>query len=408
MNRINVWSSISAAGLRAAGKHVAAIGLLAFSGVLFAELIMHEHALPALFDYGGNFAQAAHAIVHGASPYRPAFLSHLYALYREGRFGSSLSTFAVPVYPPPILLAALPFGVLPYAVGGSLFVVISAGGVVLALRLFGVRDWRCHAITLVSWPVMYGLWLGALSPLLLLGVAIVWRWRERVFPPAIALAVIVAAKLFPWPFGVWMLMTRRQRTLGVSIGFAVLGLIGCWATIGFVGMTIYPRMLSDLSAFEDRFGSSVAAQLLTLGLPRGLATAGAMAMGLALLIGAWYIAQHQRDEARAFGLAAMAALVAAPLVWPHYFVLAFVPVALLAPRLSPLWFVPLICGLSPEPGNAYPWALIPYLLVSAILVYRLCAVSPNHMRSAAGAFSVARLRSGDTSPQSAALTAARQ
>ena len=64
--------------------------------------------------------------------------------------------------------------------------------------LLGVRDWRCLALTLISWPFMFGVFLGAIGPFLVLGAGVAWRWRERIWPPALALATIVAVKIFPW------------------------------------------------------------------------------------------------------------------------------------------------------------------------------------------------------------------
>ena len=92
------------------------------------------------------------------------------------------------MYPPPILLAALPLNLLPYQVAGGLFVAVSVGATILSLRLLGVRDWRCHAVALLSWPSLFGFWLGALSPLMLLAVAVMWRWRASVWKPAAAFA----------------------------------------------------------------------------------------------------------------------------------------------------------------------------------------------------------------------------
>ena len=41
-----------------------------------------------------------------------------------------------------------------------------------------------------------------------------------------------------------------------------------------------------------------------------------------------------------FTLTLAAALCASPIVWVHYFLLLLVPLALIRPRLSLLWFVP--------------------------------------------------------------------
>jgi hypothetical protein len=273
---------------------------------------------------------------------------------------------------------------LPYVFGGTLFVLVSMGAVIWALRLFGVRDWRCHALALVSWPAIFGFWLGALSPLLLLGVAAVWRWRARVWAPAVALAALVIAKLFPWPLGVWMVITGRWRTLGSATALALFALAGAWAVIGFAGVTVYPHMLSELSSLEDRFGASIVAQLLALGVRSSLATAIALAVGGVLLVTAWRVAQRDHDETRAFGLVVLAALISSPLVWTHYFILVFAPIALTAPRLSPLWFLPVVWDIAPEPDVLrQPWALLPYLAVLSILIYRLVAPSVTRFRSAA-------------------------
>ena len=56
----------------------------------------------------------------------------------------------------------------------------------------------------------------------------------------------------------------------------------------------------------------------------------------------------------ALTLCLAAALAASPIVWMHYFLLLLVPLALIRPRLSPLWLVPFAywpLGLSAWPGG---------------------------------------------------------
>ena len=67
-----------------------------------------------------------------------------------------------------------------------------------------------------------------------------------------------------------------------------------------------------------------------------------------------------------------AALAASPILWQHYFILILVPLALTRPRLTPLWFLPLLVSalfyFGWEPGG---WAyghlrvLLPPLVVAA-------------------------------------------
>jgi hypothetical protein len=73
----------------------------------------------------------------------------------------------------------------------------------------------------------------------------------------------------------------------------------------------------------------------------------------------------------------VSALVASPMVWPHYFALLFVPIALASPGLSPLWFVPLLAYLAPDAQTTgRPWAIALYLAIAAVPLFRLCARRP--------------------------------
>ena len=94
-------------------------------------------------------------------------------------------------------------------------------------------------------------------------------------------------------------------------------------------------------------------------------------------------------DRRAFGLAIIASLVSTPIVWDHYMVLLFVPIALLSPRVNRLWALPVVAqtlitfsyALWPEhtvQRAGSPDALhsaIGYLLVQAIITVHLCTTA---------------------------------
>jgi hypothetical protein len=397
-----------------------ALLLIALFGscVFFLVVVWRTQGNRILFDFKGGLYDAGRAILHGHDPYRPGFLATQAAVMRAGGIAlgaTSQNAFSIPVYPAPANLAVVPLSLLPFWLAGALFTLLSIGAMIFGLRLLGVRDWRCLAVSLLSWPFLFSLDLGALGPVLVLGAGVAWRWRESLWPPAIALAAIVVAKLFPWPLGVWLLVTRRFRTLALAILIGLVATFAAWAVIGFDGMAQYPRMLSNLSAIEEGRAVSLVAVLLAIGVPAGLAKAAALAATAGLLGIAWRFAKRPDGDAQAFGLAVIAALTASPIVWEHYMVLVFVPIALVSPRLSALWFVPVCAPLmlviseavvpsrnflhSPNGDPARTAAL--WLVLEAIVVWRLCRFrstvaegEPEPEERSVRATGVRRLRAG--------------
>jgi hypothetical protein len=335
---------------------------------------------PFLYDFRGGLYGAGQDITHGENPYRPAYLDRQAALKRAG--DQPETVISVPVYPAPTLLATVPFSLLPYRLAGVLFSLLSIGALLAALWLLNVRDWRCYGLAFMSWPVLHGLMLGALTPLLLLGAAVAWRYRHGLWPPAIAIASLIAAKLFPWPLAVWLLVTGRRRAFVLTIALA-LGATGVgWAAVGFQGLADYPRMLSDLSFVSQDVGVSPVAGLMALGLPANAARAAALAAALLILYTAWLQSRNANADRRVFGFAVIAALVASPMVWPHYLALLFIPIALASPRLSPLWFAPLLAYLAPTAQTTgRPWAIAPYLAITALTLLRLPSRHPRSARN---------------------------
>lgn len=322
-----------------------------------------------LFDFRGDLFNAAHAILHGHSPYHPEYLAQMAAMLRAT--GEANPTFATPVYPAPILLASVPFGLVPLWLGGIVFIALSAAGMVWGLRLLGVRDWRCIVLALISWPSIFGLWFGTVSPLLVLGAGLAWRYRENTSRCAGAISAMVLSKVFPWTLMFWPVVIRRWRTLLLTLALMIVPTLACWAVIGFHTIWAYPGMLSNLSYIESRAGVSVYAMLLSLGFGHSAALVLAVGAGAWLMLAAWRMSRRPEGTASAFGLLVMAALTASPLVWIHYEVLLFVPIALLSPRMSVLWFLPALGGLIPVPLFQAPLQMLVWPAIQAVLVVAL-------------------------------------
>ena len=345
-----------------------------------------------LVDFRGDLYSAGQAILHGENPYQDGAIARLAAQKRAG--SQVVIPIATPVYPAPILVAVTPLSALPYELAGTVWFLVSIVALLAALRLLGVRDIRCLAVTFAWMPVLHGLVLGALEPLLVLGAAAAWRWRQTITRPAVAIAAVVAAKLVLWPLGVWLLLTRRFRTFGLALAVGVVGTLAAWAIIGFDGMAEYPRLLSNLSFYEQSDGVSLVAGLLAAGFSSAAAHAVSFTVTGALLLAAWRVAQQPDGERRAFGLAVMAGLSCSAIAWPQYLALLIVPIALSSPTLSPIWFAPLLAWLAPFPRTGGLLALIvPYLVVEALVVLRLLRNRPV-FRRAARSPQVAPTRSG--------------
>src|SRR5690349_17385931 len=189
----NAESAVGGDPLRRALTHSLAFWSVAAPlWVLIAAALGHKFAL----DFHLAFLPAAHAVVHGASPY--------------SAIGSqALGEGTAFLYPPLGAYLLAPFTLLPPLAAEVVAVALVAAAVPATLLLLDVRDWRCHAIAFLWWPTIIGIQTANLTLPMLLGLAVAWRYRNRTLVVAFALGLVVALKLFFWPLLLWPLVTRR-------------------------------------------------------------------------------------------------------------------------------------------------------------------------------------------------------
>jgi hypothetical protein len=272
------------------------------------------------------FLQAAGEVLHTASPYAYA----------------GDKTFA---YPPFLAWLVAPLHPLGGTAAGVVWTVLSLVMVAAALWLLDLRDWRCYALAFVFLFTRSSIDLGTIEPLLLLAVAAAWRWRDRVLEAAGAVAVAIVLKLFLWPLAVWLAVTRRVRSALAAVALALALAVVSWAAIGFAGIGDYAGIVRRLANDESTSSYSVVALGVRAHLPLVAARVIAVLVTLALLAAMAWVARDERRTPRdrdvaTLTLALAAALAASPIVWVHYFLLLLVPLALVRPRLSWLWFAP--------------------------------------------------------------------
>lgn len=285
-----------------------------------------------------TFWDAGRSVLHGRSPY-PTIAS-LPAV--PGK------TFAPFVYPPSTAFVLAPIAVLPYAAAKVAFTVVSILGLALALRLLGVRDWRCYAIALGSPAFFAAAGLGTISVLLLVGVACAWRYRDRAIACGLCIAFVVTAKLFLWPLWFWLVRSRRYAAAAVAAVASAVAVGAAWTAIGFAGLREYPTLLSRLTGLTGLHSYSTYALGRALGAGSAHAQLLTYTVGLAALVLTLRIV---RDEQRLLSALLGVALVGTPILWTHYLLLLFVPVAFEARRYAPIWLAPLALW-----GDALAWA----------------------------------------------------
>lgn len=364
------WAASFNIGMRAAGERLSArlralgqpweLAIFFWApALLFAFVLASDLRFRSSLGDWEIFRHASHLAVRGHSPFTvadPAALAH------NDRF----------VYPPITALLITPFAVLPDEAGRVLVFLLTLACVPLALRLLGVRDWRCYGIALLTAPALDSVSLGALSSVLLLGVAAAWFYRDRRHVAAVATSVTAVAKLFVWPLFVWLLATRRVRTAVEAGVLALVLLIGGWAAIGFAGLRSYPHLLHVLSQVEAVQSFSLVGLLRLHG---GVATALTAVLVVGVVVAVALAARGQNGDRRSLTVAVAGALLATPVLWLHYFLLLFVPIAFARPRLSALWFVPLAFWVTPlAHSDGSLWRTC-FALVVAVLIVS-CALVP--------------------------------
>ena len=345
---------------------------------ILPAIIFSWWLLWAAQDPGGDWAfdfrqfwQGGHDVVNGVSPY-PSMALVATAGDNLGPSGIQ-EVFRFP-YPAGAAVALAPFGALDFELAAAVWSALLMMSLVSALLILGVRDWRVLGVVIGSAPVIGAVRLGTLTPVLILLLAVAWRWRDRSWVAGGSLALAISLKLFLWPLVVWLAATRRWAAAALAAVLAASATLAAWAAIGFDGLADYPELLRRLSDVVADRGFSLVALGVEAGLPRTAAESLPWLVGLSLLAGVVVIARRDGGDRRSFTLAIVAAIALTPILWLHYFALLVVPLALARPRLSWAWGLMWIFWLIPAQENEGDlWRI----LIAVALVAAIAALSAN-------------------------------
>jgi hypothetical protein len=321
--------------------------------VTVAMVVFAVHEDSFALDFHHAFWPAGDRILHGLSPY----------VAPDAPEVSYRTAF---VYPAPAALALAPFALIPREIGDVLFTALNLAAVPLTLWVLAIRDWRVYGVAMLWSPVVTGWQAANITLLLGLGVALLWRHRDRAGVAGVLVALLISAKLFLWPLGLWLLATRRYASVAWATLVAIAINAVAWAVLGFDELGRYRDLLAALTRAMEGLAYSPIAFVLHHGGSRGLAYA--VGLGIAGVVACACVAYGRRgDDASAIVLAVAVSLLAAPLVWNSYLALLIVPLALTRPRLDAVWIVPLAMWVCPAVGPNTAELVIALMVMTVVV-----------------------------------------
>jgi hypothetical protein len=270
-------------------------------------------------DFAQEYWPAASRVVHGLNPYALS--------WQRVSLGVSFP------YPALTALVFVPFALLPLAVACNLWACATILSLVIALRVVHVRDWRIYGLVFGLVPVLDAWRTGNFTLLFCLGLALIWRYRERPIVAAAIVAVMVSLKPFIWPIALWFIATRRYKAAASVAALTLAINLAAFGTLGFSTVHGYLHLSSLVTHTQYREGYTLLALVLRTGVPTSMAKLFAIAV--AAIVALMVVRLGRRgSELAALVLAVTVVLLATPVLWNHYFALLLIPLGIARPRLA--------------------------------------------------------------------------
>ena len=267
---------------------------------------------------------------------------------------ASTGTCGTYQYPPPFVLVALPFSLFGFTIGtwlwvGFLLACWAIGTAILPVRL-PIR-WLVLLLTAIGWPLVFGVRIGQVAPILYLAFAVGWRSLDRPAVLGASVAIGTLVKLQPGLLGLWLIARREWRALAwaIGVGLAIVAVSAVLGLADWVGMATLLRSLTD--AVTNDANIAIGATLHRQGLDAQVAGLVQVANTIAMLAIVVFAALRFRPGA-SFLVAVVASQVISPIVWTHYNLVLMLPVAWLLDRRQ--WWAVVI-------PVAQIWILVPFI-----------------------------------------------
>ncbi len=290
-------------------------------------------------DFHYEYWVAGWRVMHGDSPY-------MWSIHQ--RFPSI--AFA---YPALAGLVFVPFALISRGVADVIFTIVCVASAPASLFVLGVRDRRIYGLVLL-WATTITAWQSAnLTLLLTLGIAAVWRYRDRPAPAGALTALLISLKPVVWPLALWLLVTRRFAATGWTLLTGIALNLFAWSVLGFSRIQGYLHVTNSITALYHRLGYSLQSLALRCGLGV-LSGPFVIVCGAALLV----VMLRRRDhDCASLAIAVVMMLAFSPLTWNQYFEFMLVPPAIAFPRFDRIWLAPMLLWACSPHGNAWwaPW-----------------------------------------------------
>lgn len=331
-----------------------ALWLAALVSWFFAGGFLLQRIPAGLFaeDFSPSFWDPWHDVRSGVSPYPEP--------------SDPLSEGSPFLYPPLAAEVTLPFSWLPFDLAYAILAVALLAAAGLTLWALDVRRRDVWAVWMLS-PAILGPTIGGnITPVVVLGVALAWRWRDREMRAAAALTAALVLKPFVWPVLLWFVFTGRHRAAAYTAVASSALVLGSWAAIGFDGLLDYPAILHETG---ERLGPNgfLAYALAAKVVSGPIALWITVEIAIALLAAAFIL---RRDDTASLTLAIVACLYATPILWLHYFGLLIIPAALYGGWLWGTIPLLLLSKLAPVGQPRPAWMILCFIAATAIVVAR--------------------------------------
>jgi hypothetical protein len=266
--------------------------------------------------------------------------------------------FGLFYYPPTFIPLVLPFGLLSATTATWLWIAGLIAAFLVGVALLPVSrstKWLIVLLAGLSWPFVYAIKLGQVGQLLFLLFAIGWRWLDTGPVLGVAGGLGAAIKIQPGLVLAWALLTKRWSA--VVAGGIVLAVLASLATV-LAGAQAWTDFFTLIGRVTDPITTpdnvTPGALLYQAGVPRGTAALVQYAsMALALVV--FVVAALRVAPVPSYLVAVIVSQLLSPILWDHYALLLFLPVAWLVDRGH--WWAVVFVLVTPwlAVGSIPPW-----------------------------------------------------